>query len=142
MDSLLSIWQKSGSGTVVDKQGKCSKKKEMTSCVPQGSVLRPILFLILINSILSILRYCKGFLFADDLQIRSQFKLQDINATIAKINSDCQRIVDWANSKGLILNAKKTTAIILGTSQNHMLLDKNLLDPIIINGTQFYSYVA
>lgn len=123
------------SQAVVDLEGELSEFLENDTGVPQGSVLGPVIFLLFINLIITILKYCKGLLFADDLQIYLQCKIENINETVRKINEDVKAIVEWARTMGLILNIAKTKVIILGTCQNHMLLRDLLIDPIIVDGT-------
>ena len=62
-----------------------SRILEITSCVPQGSLLGPLLFCTLINDLPDVLRFSDPYLFADDLKILSigysdtEFQ-EDINA--------------------------------------------------------------
>ncbi len=52
----------------VTVHGKSSAAKDVTSGIPQGSVLGPLLFVIYINDLPEILK-CEPYLFADDTKV-------------------------------------------------------------------------
>lgn len=54
---------------VVFMSGATSSNIRMVAGVPQGSVLGPLLFSMLVNDLPNVLKYCKYHFFADDLQI-------------------------------------------------------------------------
>ena len=72
-------------------------------------------------------------LFADDLQIYIQCKPSDFESAIN--NEDAAAIVKWASDNGLILNVKKTKAILFASTQHHMRIAVSQISSIIIDGT-------
>ena len=72
--------------TVVDEDGSVSAWLRTLSGVPQGSVLRPSLFLIYTNNLPTVLRYCKHMIFADDAQIYLHCKPDDVDNAINLLN--------------------------------------------------------
>lgn len=74
------------------------------SGVPQGSVLGPLLFLLLINDLPKNLKECAVSLYADDIKIFKQVKNHQ---EAALLQQDLDRLVDWYKINGLELNIKK-----------------------------------
>ena len=73
--------------------GQCSSWAGVNACVPQGSILGPLLFLIYINDLSDGLKSeCK--LFADDASLFSV--VNDINASASDLNEDLEKIGNWA----------------------------------------------
>ena len=69
-----------------------SSWKEITSGVPQASILAPLLFLIYINDLPDgLLLNCK--LFADDMSLFSV--IHDVTINSSELNSDLAKISEW-----------------------------------------------
>ena len=77
--------------------------------VPQGSVLGPLLFLIYINDISDNLS-CLTRLFADDSSLSSSST--DLNLIETEINSNLDRLHQWAKDWLVIFNPNKTDAML------------------------------
>jgi hypothetical protein len=74
--------------------------------VPQGSSLGPLFFLIFVNELVKICRYCKTILYADDSVIyHSGDSLNDVQD---RVNEDLALISQWSRANGLTLNVEKT----------------------------------
>ncbi|KAJ4428824.1 hypothetical protein ANN_25817 [Periplaneta americana] len=86
----------------------------ITSGIPQGSVLGPLLFTIYVSDITSHVKHCNYHLYADDLQCYISSRLDRINDAIDKLNKDIDSIVTWTKKFHLNINPGKTQAIILG----------------------------
>ena len=90
-----------------------SKSADVTSGVPQGSVLGPLLFCCHINDLPTVLKYCTIQIFADDVELyvcRSGPCAQEL---VRMVNADLERIVEWSRRNELHVNPTKSKAMFI-----------------------------
>ena len=80
-------------------EGVESNSGNISSGVPQGSVLRPLLFLIFINNLAPLL-HCPSYMFADDVKIIG-------NPVTESLQLDLQTVHKWTIDWDLPLNMNK-----------------------------------
>ena len=101
--------------TKVRVGGTLSRTIEVTSGVPQGSVLGPILFLIFVNDLPQLVG-CKIVLFADDIKIWKRIKSTEDCLLLQK---DLDTLNDWSAENKLPFNFQKTQMLALGKTFEH-----------------------
>ena len=67
--------------------------------VPQGSVMRPLLFWLYINDLPHVLQHSQVHLYADDVQLYLSYPRNDITNGAFKINNDLDKIYNWTSGK-------------------------------------------
>ena len=107
-----------------------SSWESVVNGVPQGSVLGPLLFTVLVSDISDAINRGRYHLYADDTQLYYTCKVEDANATISHINSDLENIYNYSKRNYLKLNASKSKYIIIGSRPNLKKLKNTTLDPI------------
>jgi hypothetical protein len=90
--------------------GSESSWKAVTSGVPQGSVLGPVLFVIFINDLPDVVNSLCS-MYADDTKIYGTAETEDDSVIIQK---DLDNLVDWADKWQLRFNADKCHTLQLG----------------------------
>ena len=87
--------------------GQISEEVRVTSGVPQGSVLGPLLFIAYVNDIW---RYMESTvrLFADDCVI---YRKIINNADMEKLQKDLDRLGEWAVENEMKINPSKSKAV-------------------------------
>ena len=127
----------SGRSQKVKTGTKESSWENVINGVPQGSVLGPLLFTILISDISDAIKRGRYHLYADDTQLYYTCKVCDANVTIDHINCDLDNIYNYSKRNCLKLNAVKSKFIVIGSRPNlkklnSMVLNKIELGPDII----------
>ena len=107
---------------------------ELQNGVPQGSILGPLLFTILVSDISNDIKFCKYHLYADDTQLYITGKVQDISNLIKNLNEDLNKIAAFSENNCLRLNEGKSVFIILGSYQNIAKINDLVIPDIVING--------
>ena len=79
--------------------------------VPQGSNLGPLLFLVYINDITQISNFFSMRLFADDTSLTGSDK--NVDKLLLQINLELINIYDWLCDNKLTLNLKKTKYTVI-----------------------------
>ena len=109
--------------------GKLSSFVDISSGVPQGSVLGPFLFLLFINDISNFaVNGCLINLFADDTIIYTCG--DSIDEVQNKLQTCLDNICNWYNRNRLVINIEKSKVMIIGSTWQLKSLD---LDDFVIN---------
>ena len=88
------------------KKNNCSSSTlEVKSGVPQGSLLRPLLFCIFINDLPDLLKLSESFIFADDLKLLFTGKAN------RQIHEDLNRIHHWVKTNKMDPAIEKSAAL-------------------------------
>ena len=98
----------------VQVNGARSSKGAVTSGIPQGSVLGPILFLIYINDLLDDIESF-SLLFADDTKIYRKITTKEDSE---KLQKDIENLVEWTKKWKVEFNADKCHVLTLGKFVN------------------------
>ena len=89
----------------------------VTSGVPQGSILGPLLFLLLFNDLVDVVKHAHVLKYAEDTVVYNSCKnVKDISNLLSV---DLSSIAKWFKENELLMNLKqdKTEALLFGTSK-------------------------
>ena len=111
----------------VDCNETSSSLEHISTAVPQGSILGPLLFIIYINDIAQSSAYFKCITYADDTTLCGTIAGQ---IDIENIEMELKNVTEWLQMNKLSLNVKKTKAMLF-----HMPQKKIIIPTIKINGT-------
>jgi hypothetical protein len=110
--SMIHDFLSNRSQRVLALDGLSSSWKPLTSGVPQGSVLGPFLFAILIDSLTPILPNSRIICYADDTTVMHSVGPGETDNLQQEIN----HIQDWCSSKSMMINSKKTKLLTITRS--------------------------
>ena len=112
----------------VAANGALSTESPVLSGVPQGTILGPILFLILIRDIDDSLKFSKTFTFADDTKLVSKIRNQtDVDNT----QNDLNAIYAWENNNNMKFNTEKFQQISYSLKNSEARTYKNSNNDVI-----------
>ena len=143
MSSMATSWhvlsQSYGDNTqrvIID--GQFSSNSEVTSGVPQGTVLGPLLFLLYINDLPSVLQpSTKCRLFADDYLVYHEIRSPEDQVSLQK---DLDALDQWSIQWGMLFDAKKCN--IMTVSRSTTLLKFYQIDNTILDNVDSCTYVG
>lgn len=104
----------------VISRGNRSDLCYLSSGVPQGSILGPILFMMYINDISHCVHFSSFSIYADDIQLFSASASNDINECIRNLDSDIGRICLWVTQNKININIRKTKCILFQGLRSHI----------------------
>ena len=100
---------------MVTVENELSERGQITSGVHQGSIIGPLLFVLLMNDLPDCLTTCKTLMYADDTVIYCSSK--NVHHIETVLTRELGLINNWLKDKSLFLNKTKTECVLFGSRQ-------------------------
>ena len=108
----------------VSCNGNVSEWNDISSGVPQGSVLGPILFVVNMYDLTPTVPQLRYFKYADDLTVLHTVRCNNFDA----LSHDLAHIMEWCGRNNMLINASKTQLMTFG-KRSH--ITSRLLDQVV-----------
>ena len=95
--------------------GSLSNNRSLTCGVPQGTILRPLLFLLYINDLPNCLSNSEPRTYADDTNLT--YAGDSVDNLQLYLNQDLDNVHNWLRGNKLTLNMTKTEFMLIGSRQ-------------------------
>ena len=105
-----------GRQQIVKLSGKISNPQFISTGVPQGSILGPLLFIMYLNDLALSIQHCSVTKFADDATISICSK--SVNEIECSFHDTLKNIEMWCSSNHMLLNPDKSKFLLLGSRHN------------------------
>ena len=99
---------------VVEFQGVTSTPEAISVGVPQGSILRPLLFILHINDLPVVVSECNILMYADDTVL--YYSSSKASIIQDKLIANLSKIEHWLSFNSLFINVSKTEAMLFRTA--------------------------
>ena len=116
----------------VHANGVASDTRFISTGVPQGSILGPLLFTIFINDLPKSSTFFSTRLYADDTSLTASGN--DLDSLLREINNNLPAVYEWLCSNKLTLNLTKTKFLIFMPRQKE---SYNLYPPLTVANVHF-----
>ena len=95
--------------------GSLSDSQPLTCSIPQGTILRLLLFILYINDLPNCLVNSHPRIYADDTHLT--FASNDVAFLEENMNDDLTKITEWLSANNITLNKSKTKFMLIGSRQ-------------------------
>lgn len=107
---------------------------QVSSGVPQGSILGPLLYTLYTSDFEKTAEHCQMHFYADDTQLYLSFDPEKCAEAMVAINKDLNSLVDKSRNHALNVNASKTSALVFGHHNSRSIMMENMA--INVDGQQ------
>lgn len=114
-------------------KGCVSRRIFVTSGVPQGSHLGPVLFNLFLNDLPLVIRNSKLLMYADDVKL---FRSLETVGDSHLLQDDLVRLADWCRCNNMLLNLRKCKQ--MSFNRNNFLLTSYLIDNYILENVSSF----
>ena len=121
---------------------------EITTGVPQGSILGPLLFIIYINDLNKSCNFLHPIIYADDTTLSASFKsfqspdmVNSVDET-ESVNEELNNIYKWFCTNKLSLNPSKTKAMVFHSTRKRVTYPELILNGTIIEIVESFDFLG